>query len=248
MDIIETFLADLDSLSLQYIERIKQVFASGATETELAILVSETNFFREFLGNEFDGRLNKFFDEYDDELAKLIAEAQRRGVSNLNRTTLPQLQTLKDLELGSILRRADDYDSQLRSELLKQLITGKSSKEITDTLLPEIQKRVVFNPSWFGSMLNTSYQNYNAATTESLFEDEPETKWILTGPDDARTRQACRFALDLFQEKYKDGLTIKEINSGKIPYINSKGGVDTELKYNFINRGGFNCRHTWELV
>lgn len=247
MDIIQLFLDDLDGLSLQYIARLKEVFASGATDVELAILISETNFFREFLGGEFDGRINKFLDEYDDEIAKLIIQAQDKGLTGINRVNLSSLEALKGLDLVKILRRAEDFDGEVRSELLRQVITGKSSKQITESILPKIQSEMKFAPSWFASALNTSYQNYNATATETLFEDEEEAKFYLDEPDDIRVRPACRYALDLFKTKYKGGLTVKEINAGAIPYVNVKGAIDPTQKYDFVNRGGFNCRHQWKL-
>ncbi|MBK6914457.1 MAG: hypothetical protein IPH11_12730 [Ignavibacteriales bacterium] len=247
MDIIELFLADLDKLSLEYILRMQQVFASGASDVELAILISETNFFQEFIGAEFDGRINKFLDEYDDQVALLIKQAQEKGLDNINKVNLANLETLKELDLAKILRRAEDFDGEVRAELLRQVITGKSSKQITDSVLPNIQSEMKFAPSWFASALNTSYQNYNATATETLFEDEPDAKFYFDEPNDARVRPACRYALELFKTKYKDGLTVKEINAGAIPYINAKGVIDTTQKYDFVSRGGFNCRHQWKL-
>ncbi|MBK7380767.1 MAG: hypothetical protein IPJ03_17555 [Ignavibacteriales bacterium] len=247
MDIIELFLFDLDKLSLEYILRMQQVFASGVSDVELAILISETNFFQEFLGAEFDGRINKFLDEYDDEIAKLILQAQDKGLAGINKVNLSSLEALKELDLAKILRRAEDFDGEVRSELLRQIITGKSSKQITDSILPNIQSEMKFAPNWFASALNTSYQNYNATATETLFEDEPDAKFYFDEPNDARVRPACKYALELFKTKYKDGLTVKEINAGAIPYINAKGVIDPTLKYDFVNRGGFNCRHQWKL-
>lgn len=247
MDIIELFINDLDKLTLEYISRLKQVFASGVNDVELAILISETNFFQEFLGPEFDGRINKFLDEYDDEIAKLILQAQDKGLTGINRVNLSNLEALKELDLAKILRRAEDFDGEVRSELLRQIITGKSSKQITDSILPKIQSEMKFAPSWFASALNTSYQNYNATATETLFEDESEAKFYFDEPDDIRVRPACRYALDLFKGKYKAGLTVKEVNAGAIPYINAKGVIDPTQKYDFVSRGGFNCRHQWKL-
>lgn len=245
MDIIDVFLTDLDKLSLEYIARLKEVLESGVESSELASLVSETNFFREFLGSEFDNRLTKFFDEYDDEVAKLITQAQEQGL-NFNRVNLSSLENLKQLDLARILRRADDYDGEVRSALLRQIITGKSSRQIAE-ILPKIQSEMVFTPNWFAAVINTAYQNYNSTSTQVLFEEEPEARFYFDEPDDIKTRPACRYAIELFKTKYKAGLTVKEINAGAIPYINVKGVIDPSQKYDFINRGGFNCRHHWRL-
>ena len=104
-------------------------------------------------------------------------------------------------------------------------------------------------------MLNTAYQEYNAASTEALFKDTEE-RFKLVGPDDIRTRPSCEAVLH-----YQDpnGYTIEEINKGAATslvhkhaseYAKNPSSLEQALKtpYTFILRGNWNCRHNWELI
>jgi len=56
-----------------------------------------------------------------------------------------------------------------------------------------------------------------------------DVKWIYMGPQDAFTRDECQSTKD---NEPKDGYTESEASSSDTP---------------FGTRGGFNCRHSWEI-
>ena len=254
MDIIDLFTADINKLSDKFIQNILRVI-SGAElpRAEMEVLIAQADF---FLSNpQVNERLQQFLFEYDDKIVALMTQAKQRGIGNLNTITVSQIERLKELDFDFILKRGSMYEAELRSELFKQITEGISSKEITDNLLPLIQGKVTYAPNWFASALNTAYQEYNAALTESLFKGTGE-RFRLIGPDDIRTRPSCEAVLH-----YQDpnGYTIEEINKGAVTnlvhkhaseYAKNPSSLEQALKipYTFVTRAGYNCRHNWELI
>jgi len=160
------------------------------------------------------------------------------------RVNIADLQTLKDLELGRLLRRGQDYAGEVRSELLKQLLTGADMETIRNRVLPDIQKEMKFLPSWFNAMLNTSYSEYMSTGLQKLTEDIPGVRYVLQGPNDPHTRKQCKHALQIMKNN-PDGFTLQEIKDGALGTYKTKDGI---VIYGFKNRGGYNCRHWLEVV
>jgi len=209
---------------------------SGMSLLEMERFITTLNILEELNAQGFSTEYETFRNKYDDELFSFIQQAKDRGIG-FSIVNLALIEQIKELDTGRILRRAADFGDELKSLLLKQMADPNiTSKQISQTLLPKIQEQVPFMPNWFESALNTTYFQYNEAAKVELFSDQPDLRWKLDHVFDERTRPVCRHAIEEMK-KYPEGLTVKEINKGKL----GEG-------YTFVNRGGVNCRGDFILA
>jgi len=241
---VDLYLSDLEKIGIDFQKRIELLFRSGSYKTtDLQQVIAEMDFFTELVDLGYMEDLKKFLRAYDNEITVLVNEAKKIGVRNIGSGTIADLETLRDIDGEALLRRAEMFSSQYKSALLKSIISSTSLDQIRSELLPQIQTEVPFQPSWFNSMVATSYSQFNASALAKLYEHSPERKFELDHPFDERTRKQCIHAIELMKE-YPAGLTKKEIDNGILGEYESGGEL---TKYNFINRGGYNCRGRWKV-
>ena len=158
----------------------------------------------------------------------VFREARARGVET-SVASVRSLELLKELDTTTLLGKAQEFSTTLKSELLKGIIAGESSEIITErlqrtvTTLTTAQTRLV---------VNDSFARFSNSAKFKAFEDLPETRYQYVGPNDGKTREACANVLNNPQNA--KGFTTAEING-----LDGVGQAD---------RGGFNCRHEWEVV
>lgn len=234
--IIDFFLQDLESVADDFIKVIKLAIEHTPNKVALSKLLSQLDFFDELVNLGYLDKVKGFYNIYDSRIEELVNIAKDNGVKSVGSASISDLEIIKDLDAENLLRRGRGYADNLKSELLKRVISGSSSKDITEKILPQLKNEMKYNTNWFASMLNTGYQNFNATATAVLFESQPNILFELTGPLDDRTRERCKIALSIQENEFPDGLTRTEINNNAL----GEG-------YGFINRGDFNCRHTWGI-
>ena len=105
-----------------------------------------------------------------------------------------------------------------------------------------------FRYNWNITALTTAEDEFHSIATAKIWEDEPEAHFRLEGALDDRTRCECRAVM---RNQPKGGWTKKEIDKGAATKIAEQFCPDVKpesQKYTWRFRGGFNCRHRWEVV
>lgn len=247
---LDAFYKEIAVLENEYIKSIQTLIRRGkARQEDFSLFLTQYDFFNILIEQGYEGKVKQFLSDWDVQVAQLLKLSNNMQAELVARVDVSDLQVVKDLELKRLLRRGEDYSDGVRMELLKQLMTGADMKTIRDRVLPDIQKKMKFYPSWFNSMLNTSYSEYNAVALQSLTKDLPGVRYTMKGPFDGHTRKQCKHALQIAKDN-PDGFTIEEINAGAFGTykFKTKEGKVIEQVYDLKTRGGFNCRHYPEVV
>lgn len=227
---IEEFFSEIELAQGKLRALLKRLLSDKKlTDSEMYNLIKGVNFFdqlRALGGNEAVGKL---LTKYDDTISSIVKLAKKSG-KDLTGFGIDQLVNLADMDASVILKRADMFSQEFKSSLLKTMIAGEPREKIVSEILPKIQEEVYFRTSWFNTAVNQSFTKFHNVSLRRAFEDSPETKFFLEHPLDKVTRPICIHAINE-AKKYPDGLTIEEINSGKLG-----------REYTFEDLGGFNCR------
>lgn len=235
---INNFLeGELEDLERLFRSRVAEYLRGGLTDVERIRLVAELDFFAELQANGLSDIIGRLEDEY----AGIIQSLIKTPLGGISAFTLNDLELIVRLDAESILRSAEQFSSQFKSRLLKAFIAGEDTFDI------------IKNGQDFGlrtnqlvAAINTSRDQFQATALSKLFEDEPETRFKLSDfPFDDRTRCSCRAVIT---HQPEEGWTKEEIDNGAATKIALKYCPKFEGKYGFVNRGGFNCRHVWEIV
>jgi len=241
---LDQFYKEIETLEKEFISFVKKLSGKTPSKVELTTFLTQFDFFNVLSEQGYTGKVQQFVSDWDSQILRLLNLADVRGAEMVARVNIADLQTLKDLELGRLLRRGQDYAGEVRGELLKQLLTGADMETIRNRVLPAIQSEMKFYPSWFNAMLNTSYSEYMSTGLQKLTEDIPGVRYVLQGPNDPHTRKQCKHALQIMKNN-PEGFTLQEIKDGALGTYKTKDGI---VIYGFKNRGGYNCRHWLEVV
>jgi len=241
-------LNDIEKVRTQLINRISK---GNFSQTEIAQLVGQIDFFEELKSLGYGDLLEDYFKNYEQVIIDLKKQADSLGIRNITGTSLASLDSFIDVKFSELLGQADQYSKQLKSELLKHIIAGTPLNEIADNLneipLTNTQLRVA---------VNKGISEFERIGTAKIFEDEPDIRYKLEGVDDNRNRPACDAVL---RYQPKEGFTKAEIDAGswtKIviehakEFAKSSSEMEQALKnpYSFVKCGGFNCRHRPRVI
>ena len=219
---IDTFMADITLMEKGFDQDIRKMIKrmQGMSETELINTINQANFFQEMVDAGYGEALDKLDDEYTRVLQAAIKEARKRGIEPLTGASIEGLETLRDLDYKRLLGRAEAHADDLRSILFRGVYGGNSIQSISaaleSTTLASHQLNVV---AYDGLKI------FDDTTRFKVFEGQ-DVRWTYIGPQDERTRDACK---QTKADAPKNGYKEKDIPS------------DTPIGI----RGGFNCRHSW---
>jgi len=233
--------SDLVALEERFIKVLKQF--DNLSQVERIQLAAELDFFGELESAGLTRALQKLNSEY----AGIIRELAGYKAQGISALTLQDLELLVEADTDSLLRSAQSYSSEFRSRVVAGFIAGEDTSEIESDL-----QNIGLSKRERISAINTFRDRFQAVAVAKLFEDEPETRFKLSGPLDIKTRCSCRAVLT---KQPKEGLTKSEIDKGawhKIALANcadyAKQVAEGKPKYNMVNRGGYSCRHFIEIV
>jgi len=250
---LDQFTKDIEVLEKEFIKSISALVknARRSRVEDFSLFLTQYDFWNVLIEQGYEGKVKQFLNDWDLQVIQLMKLAKNMDAEMVAQVTVNDLQTLKNIEYDKLLRRGQDYAGDVRGELLKQLMNGASMDQISKNVLPQIQEKMVFYPSWFNSMLNTAYSEYNAVALGKLTDDIPGIRFRLMGPVDTHTRKQCFHAMSIMNsEENANGFTKAEINNGVLGTykFKNKNGITGLKIYDFKDRGGFNCRHYFEVV
>jgi len=222
---VDTFMAEITLIEESF-EKDLKVLAGNLkkmSDTELIQANSQLNFLQELSDRGYGSALDKFDGEYTKMLAAAVKEAKKRGIDPLAGASVEGLQVLRGLDYERLLGKASSYALDLQAQLFRGVYGGSSISQITsklsETKLASHQLNVM---AYDGLKIFDDMSRY------TVFKGE-DVEWTYMGPQDEFTRDECR---STYANEPKDGYTESEASSSDTPF-----GV----------RGGFNCRHSWEI-
>ena len=135
------------------------------------------------------------------------------------------LLALKNYSTESLLNQLDNMAQIIKKEVVNGIIAGSPTK----TVLEAVRGQGSLSRRQLQTLIDTSMNEYSRSVTKVMIDSMPEnTKYKYIGALDGKTRPKC---LEMIAA---DELTKEEIES--------TFGSDV-----FINGGGYNCRHKWEI-
>jgi len=130
-----------------------------------------------------------------------------------------------------LINHVRDVGNNLTRGLIQGVVGDLSIKQLRETLLQNTSRLADYQ---INALTNTTIRTYSSAVfADSAEKFLPNTvRYRYVGPNDGKTRENCKCFLSW---QKPEGMTLAEIRSNPC-------GID------FVYRGGFNCRHDFELV
>ena len=165
-----------------------------------------------------DKAFKQSFDQLDGMHVKALRKMQR--FADIQPSTLQALTLINKSVFMDKL--SDDIANAIKGNLANGILGGLSKEEMIANI--ELDMR----PDQIDTLVTTALSNYTASVNAVMADQMPNnTGYVYVGPVDKKTRQIC---LDIMAA---GPMTQKQI--------------DERFPGAFISRGGYNCRHQWNI-
>ncbi len=222
---VDAFISEVEELEKGFNKNLNIAIKnlSKASDTELINSLTQLNLFDEIIKSGYGESLNRLDAQYSILLEQAVREAEKRGVTGLGGAGLQGLEVLKDLNIDNLLDEANRHSNILTQQLFQNLYAGLPPNQIIENLA---------GTNLAGHQLAvatyTGIKTFDDTARYKIFEGL-DVKWTYFGPLDERTRDSCR---NTKGNEPEGGYTEKQVLSTETPF-----GL----------RGGYNCRHSWEV-
>ena len=188
---------------------IKELLATlkrgNFSQMELAQLAAEINFFDEIKGLGFEEVVEKYLGTYETKFAEIIAKAKTAGVdfARVNTELLLRIQTL---DRNYLLGKAASWGAQFDSIFVKSVIRGDTIAKTINAMV-----EIPLTDSQLGTVLNTSYSDFNRSATKEIYKDTPEQRFRYAGGVIPTSSEQCAW---LSNNQDPEGYTAAEFDAG----------------------------------
>lgn len=244
--ILSRFDTQLTTIGTNLFNRLSRLVRSNLNDSGLAQLFAELDFFNEINKAGFQSAVSNLSGEYESLVNSIVQEAKQKGLNKIAGIGIDHLDTVINTDMQYLLRSGAMFGEQLKSSMVKTIVSGIPRSQIVNEILPQLQEQIKFNPSWLKTAINQAFASFQAITTAAVFEDAPQTRFTLVHRISKDSRPLCIHAI-AEMAKYPDGLTITEINKGILYKGYQKRYKSEPDNYTFEQRGGFNCQGFWVI-
>lgn len=203
------------------IEKFGMAAIGKLSQDELFRLVSAPSFTKEIIAG---AGIKEIIDSYEGEFLTLARRIAGPDIT-------PQaIRALQSDAVTSIYEYARDVASELQSVLKDSAIAKVKPNVLKQQILNATTK---LSKSQVGSLMNTSLRNFSRATQAEMDRNlVPDTaEYRYEGPSDDRNRPFCAEWVG------------RVITKAELQTLTNDDGQSA-----MIWGGGWNCRHTWQLV
>tara|TARA_R110002049_G_scaffold95616_2_gene234942 strand:+ start:19050 stop:19742 length:693 start_codon:yes stop_codon:yes gene_type:complete len=222
---VDSFIDEIKVIESSFdkdLQRLAVTF-KNATETEVINATRQLNFLQELQAKGLGTALDNFDAEYTKMLQIAIKEAKKRGLPAFTGASIEGLEVLRDINYERLLGSFKEYSEATKFSLFRGVYANESISSITSGLAQTgMVTRQLNLVAYDGLKIFDDMSRYK------VFQGQ-DVKWTYVGPQDAFTRPECQATKD---NEPKGGYTESEASSSDTPF-----GI----------RGGFNCRHSWEI-
>ena len=208
---------------------------SQLSDAELLQIAKQIDLFEEMERLGYGKLLRKTMDTYDNEIAAIFGELTRRELSQVPAVSIDVLRDLRDFELTYLTGQAKQYADQLKTAMLRGIITGQTNEQIIANLTLTFGVGTFISSGEASFLINDAFATFSNASRAKAFADFPDITFKYRGTRDSKTRGSCRHILDNNKPR-----TQKEIQALQVP-----PQKDGSKHFGFSRRGGYNCRHDW---
>ena len=220
----ETLLKKIDTIQSVLLKEIEQMIKTGVDKKQIAVFVDSIDF--DELLDEFG--LNKAVLEYVYSLDEIVNSFGKGIATNL----LDEIEMIQNLQSEYILGSMSNKIKLWKSTMIEGFITGREDKFILESL-----QTIGLTEAQAGTVLQTSYYNFERAVTSIAYEDSPEQKFEYRGGIIPTSSRQCEW---LFNNQDPAGYTKSEIDVGiETPF----GIIDW-----FGRQPNYNCLHSWVAI
>ena len=208
---------------------------SQLSDAELLQIAKQIDLFEEMERLGYGKLLRKTMDTYDNEIAAIFGELTRRELAQVPAASIDVLRDLRDFELTYLTGQAKQYADQLKTAMLRGIITGQTNEQIIANLTLTFGVGTFISSGEASFLINDAFATFSNASRAKAFADFPDITFKYRGTRDSKTRGSCRWILDNNKPR-----TQKEIQALQVP-----PQKDGSKHFGFSRRGGYNCRHDW---
>lgn len=165
----------------------------------------------------------------------ILKDSAKQSIINSN------LLLIKNTYSRTILGYFSAYIENLKSKLTASILQGITAAET----IRKLKEETPLSTAQIGSVVNTSYADYNRATISQIYVDKPEQRFYYEGGVIPTSSDECRW---LYENQKLEGYTKKEIDAGiETPFVYEYGELKGQVKkiYWFGRFPNYNCIHTW---
>ena len=227
---VDKYFDNLEQIQNQLLDKVSKILPrlEGLSTEQKLQTIRALNFMDEMKSLGLSNAVDDLYKDFNKEITSALQTATQlgAGVSTVN---LQAIETMRLLEIDSLVKGYEQYASDLKKELTRAVITGEPAKDLATRLKAEYGAQKMLTGPQKRVVVGDAFARLSNATTAEAFANLPEQKFTYVGPNDDVTRDICKEVLR--SAKNDTGYTAEEING--------LGSVD------FATRGGWNCRHDW---
>ena len=227
---VDNYFDNLEQIQKQLLDKVGRILPRLEelnTEQKLQAIRS-LNFMDEMKTLGLSNAIDTLYNDFNKEITSALQTATDLGAS-VSTVNLQAIETMRLLEVDSLVKGYEQYASDLKKELMRAVITGEPAKDLATRLKAEYGAEKMLTGKQKRVVVGDAFARLSNATTAEAFANLPKQKFTYVGPQDEVTRDICKEVLR--SAKNDTGYTAEEINA--------LGSVD------FATRGGWNCRHDW---
>ena len=207
------------------VEEFVRAYRKGMANPEsLLAMIEQTDFAEHILGDlGFQGEVEDVLQEYDQIAKNIIAQ-------KIGRVNWQTIERLKDLDALTFMNHVRDVGVELTRQMTMAVFGQTTEEAFRDALLKATAK---LTEAQIGSLTNTALRTFERATFADSVADLPDDAVFeyVGGSLIETSRDFCR-------EWYG-----KQITKAELDQLTNDFGEPAK-----IYAGGWNCRHSWELV
>jgi len=227
---VDNYFDNLEQIQKQLLDKVSKILPrleQLSTEQKLQT-IRALNFMDEMKTLGLSNAIDTLYNDFNKEITSALQTATNLGAS-VSTVNLQAIETMRLLEVDSLVKGYEQYASDLKKELMRAVITGEPAKDLANRLKAEYGAEKMLTGKQKRVVVGDAFARLSNATTAEAFANLPQQKFTYVGPQDQVTRDICKEVLR--SAKNDTGYTAEEINA--------LGSVD------FATRGGWNCRHDW---
>ncbi len=213
---------ELDKFKKQYLALVKRM--TDATYQLVLAGQSKDQILRILASNDFkqtimnDKEFQKSFDALDAMHVKALKNMKK--FADISPSTLQALTMVNKSVFMDKL--ATDIASTLKGNLTSGILGGLSKSDIIKGIEANLR------PDQIDTLVTTALSNYTASVNALMADQMPDnTNYVYVGPTDKKTRDVC----------------LEIMSAGPM----TQKQIEERFPSAFIERGGFNCRHQWNM-
>lgn len=238
----EQIINELKKIDGKILQAIEKILGKNPPKDKLLQFLASEEYTKMIEDLGLRDAINKYVSNFDTQLKGI---ATGFGAVNLTAEKIAVINANLDLIKNSYGRTVLGYYQAnadlLRSKLISSIIEGIESKEIIKQLAAETP----LTTAQVGTVVNTSYTDYNRSGIAKIYEDKPEQRFFYEGGVIPTSSDECRW---LYENQRPEGYTKKEIDEGiETPFTYTYGENIGQIKkiFWFGRMPNYNCIHTW---